>query len=268
MQITIFELNKSQDMKKLALSIIAFTTAIALNAQSGAHIQFKMSSTKGMTGTMDINHSEYGSLTEMKMAMPQMPGGEMIIKSLSKKSVPDVSYTIDDKNKTYKEQKKSTTAPANKEEKDVTVKKLGNETINGYKCAHALITEGTNASEVWNTKDFPDYDKYNEAMSDNKRFGTSKNQKALKDAGCEGFPVKMIKKGVDGTDEMSMELVKFEKKSFSASDFEIPAGYTKTEAPANPYGAPAGMKTQDEIMKMSPEERAKYIEELKKKYGK
>jgi hypothetical protein len=240
--------NKKPYMKKLTLSIIALT--------------------KGMSGTMDVNHSEYGSLSEMKMAMPQMPGGEMIIKSLSKKSVPDVSYTIDDKNKTYKEQKRNTTALANREEKDVTVKKLGNENVNGYKCAHAFITEGTNTSEVWNTKDIPDYDKYNEAMSDNKRFSTSKHQQALKDAGCEGFPVKMIRKGVNPDDEMSMELVKFEKKSFSASDFEIPVGYTKTEAPANPYGASAGMKTQDEIMKMSPEERAKYIEELKKKYGK
>ena len=66
-----------------------------------------------------------------------------------------------------------------------------------------------------------------------------------------------------------MELVKFEKASYSSSDFEIPAGYTKTEAAANPYGGAAmGIKSQEEIMKMTPEERANYIEEMKKKYGK
>jgi hypothetical protein len=252
-------------MKKIILTIIAVATAITLNAQGGAHFQFKITSDKGMSGTMDVKHGEAGSLSEMNMASPKMPGGAMIIKSLSKKSTPDVSYIIDDKNKTYREQKKST--HQNHEEKDVTVKKVGDETVNGYKCAHAIITEGNGTSEVWNSKDFGDYEKYMSAMDDKQMAFGAKRQKALKDAGCDGFPVKMIRKGEkDGG--MTMELVKYEKKSFSASEFEIPAGYTKTEATANPYSGAMGIKSQEEIMKMTPEERAKYIEEMKKKYGK
>src|ERR1700756_4592038 len=110
-------------MKKLTLSIVALITAICVNAQSGAHFQYKMSSDKGMGGTMDMNYSEYGHLSEVNMSAPQMPGGEMKMKSLSNKSNPDVSYIIDDKNKTYREQKQNTAAPVT-DEKEVTVKKL------------------------------------------------------------------------------------------------------------------------------------------------
>ncbi|MGZ3866432.1 MAG: DUF4412 domain-containing protein [Bacteroidia bacterium] len=258
-------------MKKLTLSIAALATALALNAQSGTHAQFKMTSARGMNGTMDLNYSETGHLSVMKSTSPQLPGGEMIIKSLYKKSTPDVTYMIDDKSKTYREQKKSATHK-NHEEKEVTVKKVGEETVNGYKCVHAVVTEELGGTtDTWNTKDIPDYAKYEEALTDNRQMHSSKRMKALKDAGCEGFPVKMTRKGKNDADGFTMELVKFEKKSFSASDFEIPAGYTKTEAPAGggyPGAAGMGVKSQEEIMKMTPEERQKYIEEMKKKYGK
>lgn len=256
-------------MKKLTLTIAMFAVTISVNAQSGSHSQFKLASGRGMNGTMDLNYSEYGHTSVMKSTAPQLPGGEMIIKSLSKKSSPDVTYMIDDKNKTYREVKKS--AGHRGEEKDVTVKKVGDETVNEYKCVHSIVTEENGATtDMWNTKDIPDYNKYAEALSENKQMGSSKREKALKDAGCEGFPVKMSRKGKSDADGFTMELVKFEKKSFPASDFEIPAGYTKSEGGAGAYPGAAGMgvKSQDEIMKMSPEERQKYIEEMKKKYGK
>ncbi|MGZ3864730.1 MAG: DUF4412 domain-containing protein [Bacteroidia bacterium] len=257
-------------MKKLTLSIATFAAAFSLSAQSGSHVQFKMTSARGMNGTMDVNYSEHGHLSVMKSTAPQLPGGEMVIKSLSMKSTPGVTYMIDDKNKTYREVKGS--AGHKGEEKDVTVKKLGEETVGGYKCTHALVTEENGATtDMWNTKDIPDYNKYAEALNENKQMGSGKREKALKDAGCEGFPVKMSRKGKNEADGFTMELVKFEKKSFPASDFEIPAGYTKSEAPAGggyPGAAGMGVKSQEEIMKMTPEERAKYIEDMKKKYGK
>ncbi len=251
-------------MKKISLLIIAIITAITLTAQNGAHIQFKITSAKGMNGTMDMKFSEFGTVTEMKMLAPQLPGGEMKSKSLSKKSNPDVFYVIDDVNKTYREQKKSAARPV-KDEKEITVKKLGEETVNGYKCVHALITEGTTTSEVWNTKDFADYEKYNAAFDENKSNVGGKRQKALKAAGCEGFSVKMIRKGNDKDPGMTMELVKFEKKTFTAADFELPTGYTKTENSAGAYPGAPGSKG---VGSMTAEERAKYIEEMKKKYGK
>jgi hypothetical protein len=251
-------------MKKIVLSLIAIVFASGMSAQNGAYIEFKMSSTKGATGTVKAKHSEFGSLSEMTMVIPQMPGGGMNTKALIQKSNPDVTYIINDKDKTYSERKKS---DASKEDnKTYEVKKIGEETVNGYKCVHAIITEGKETHEVWNTKDIADYDKYAEAMKTNERMSNSKREKALKDAGCEGFPVKTFHKGNEREGDFTMELVKLEKKTFSKSDFELPAGYTKSDAAQSP-GQPAGMKTQQEIMNMTPEERAKYIEEMKKQYG-
>jgi hypothetical protein len=253
-------------MKKLILfSAICFATAV--NSQNGATIEYKISSSKGPGGSMKINYSEFGSSSEFNMVIPQMPGGGMVTKGLIQKSNPDVTYMINDKNRSYSENKKSD-APAKEDNRTYEVKKLGEEKINGYKCVHALITEGKESHEVWNTKDIVDFAKYSEAFASDKKMSSGKRDKALKDAGCDGLPVKVVHKGNEKEGEKTMELVKVEKKTWSKSDFEIPAGYTKNESGTNPAGGTSGVKSQQEIMNMSPEERAKYIEELKKQYGK
>lgn len=255
-------------MKRFAFVLLT-SVSVALSAQNGAAIEYKLSSNKGATGTMKINFSEYGHTSEFHMVIPQMPGGGMTMKSMSMKSTPDVVYTINDNNKTYSEMKKSDAQA--QDNKTYSVKKIGEETVNGYKCVHALITEGNETEDVWNTKDIKEYNKYADAFNTNKRMGSEKREKALKDAGCDGFPVKFVHKGNEREGEMSMELVKMEKKNFSSSDFQLPTGYTKNDSSKPGAGSPSGapqMKSQEELMKMTPEERAKYVEELKKKYGK
>lgn len=215
---------------------------------------------------MSVKHSEYGSRSEVNMSSAKAPGGGMKMVSLIKKDTPDMIYMINESNKTYSEMKKGQ-GGSYEDEHTYTVKKIGNETVNGYKCVHSTITNEKNeVTEMWTSKDIMDYNKYSEVFNNDKKLGSNKREKALKDAGCEGFPVKMIRKTSEG--DATTELVKFEKKSYSKSDFEIPAGYTKSGS--GPTGAPAvpGMKSQEEIMKMTPEERAKYIEEMKKMYGK
>jgi len=253
-------------MKKTLLLISSLCVMGTVNAQNGAHMEYKITSTKGATGNVNVNYSEYGTASDFNMQVPQMPGGGFQQKSLSPAGS-DVIYMINDKDKTYSEMKK--TEPSNDDNKTYEVKKLGEEKVNGYKCVHALVTEGKETHEVWNTKDIADYGKYSEGFKNNRKFGSAKREQALKDAGCDGLPVKTVHKGNERDGDMTMELVKMEKKNFSKSDFEIPAGYTKSAAggaPAGP-GAP-GMKSREELMNMTPEERAKYVEEMKKKYGK
>ncbi|MGZ3883422.1 MAG: DUF4412 domain-containing protein [Bacteroidia bacterium] len=255
-------------MKRFAFVVLS-ALAISVQAQNGAAIDYKISSTKGASGTMKINFSEFGHSSEFNMVVPQMPGGGITMKSLSMKSTPDVIYTINDKNKTYTEAKKAETQA--QDTKTYSVKKVGEETVNGYKCIHAVITEGNETEDVWNTKDIKEYNKYAEAYNTNKRLGSEKREKALKEAGCDGFPVKVVHKGNEREGDMTMELVKMEKKNFSSTDFQLPTGYTKSDSSKPAGGAPNGapqMKSQEELMKMTPEERAKYVEELKKKYGK
>jgi len=172
-------------------------------------------------------------------------------------------YTINDQNKTYSES--SPIDPANQDTKTYVVKKLGEEIINGYTCVHAIITEGNETHEVWNTKDIPDFSKYEEAFKSNKRIGSQKREQALKEAGCDGFPVKTLHKGNGREGDVTIELVKIEKKAFTRAPFEIPAGYVKTAGGSSLGGGE--MKSQQDLMNMTPEERAKYMEEMKKKYG-
>jgi hypothetical protein len=257
-------------MKNLILIPALALTALITNAQNGASFEYKITSTKGMNGTSLMKYSEYGTMSTMNMNAPQMPGGGMTMTTLSKKDNPDVFYMLNDKSKTYTENKRGGGSATHEDNSTYTVKKIGNETINGYKCVHATVTSDKGSTtEVWNTKDFADYNKYSEALNSNSKMGSSKREIALKDAGCEGFPVKMIQKDKKEEGEMVMELQKMEKKTFSKSDFEIPSGYTKSGgAGASPAGGIPGMKTQEEIMKMTPDERAKYAEEMKKLYGK
>ena len=249
-------------MKTKILLIIASLYSFILNSQNGAYVEFKITSGKGYNGTAKVNVSEFGSVSEFNMVIPQMPGGGVKNKSLTQKDKPGIIYTINDQNKTYSET--SPTDPTNQDLKTYTVKKIGEETLNGYKCVHALVTEGNETHEVWNTKDITDFSKYSEAFKSNKRMGSQKREQALKDAGCDGLPVKTFHKGNAQEGDMTMELVKLEKKNFNKSDFEIPAGYTKGPSSS----VMSGVKTQQELMNMSPEERAKYIEELKKQHGK
>jgi hypothetical protein len=250
-------------MKKQFISLALLCLAGLIHAQNGAYIEYKITSSRGANGSAKVNFSEFGSVSVFNMIIPQMPGGGMTIKSLTQKNSPELIYMINDNNKTYSEKKRSDMA--NEDNKTYTVKKLGEETVNGYKCVHAMITEGAETHEVWNTKDVADYAKYAESFKSNSRMGSAKREQALKDAGCDGLPVKSFHKGNAREGDMTMELVKIEKKNFTSADFDIPAGYTKTEGMG--LGAPA-VKSQQEIMSMSPEERAKYIEEMKKMRGK
>jgi hypothetical protein len=257
-------------MKKLNLVLSAICISALSIAQNGAAIEYKITSSKGAGGTMKVNYSEFGNLSEFNMSAPSMPGGGMKNKSLSMKSNPDVIYMINDQNKTYSEMKKGQGQQGGEDNRTYTVKKIGTETVAGYKCTHAIVNDGKESHDIWTTKDIADYSKYAEALDNGRKMGSSKEQKALKDAGCEGFPAKVSHKN-EREGEFTMELVKIEKKNFSKSDFELPAGYSKSAGPGagGPAGAAGmpGMKTQEEIMKMTPEERAKWAEEMKKQYG-
>jgi hypothetical protein len=250
-------------MKTLLSFLSLLLCSSVLPAQNGASIEYKISSSRGANGTMKVNFSEFGSVSEFNMAAAQMPGA-MSVKSLHKRSNPDVSYTINDKNKTYSENPYKENQAA-EDTKKYTVKKLGEETVNGYKCVHAIVTEDSETHEVWNTKDIAAYASYMETFKSNKQISSQKREAALKAAGCDGLMVKAIHKGNEREGDVTIQLVNLEKKNFSQSDFEIPAGYTKQSSAANTI---SGIKSQEEIMKMSPEERQRYMEELKKAYGK
>ncbi len=153
-----------------------------------------------------------------------------------------------------------------------TVKKLGKETVNGYSCEHVLLTRAGDAKsemEWWTSKDISGLNY--ESMRGLMRRGSQNDEgmmKALRDAGADGFVVKMVtrEKG-SPTPVATMELTKVEKKSLPASMFEIPAGYTKQEGMMGAAGVMASPEQPEQMRKamenLTPEQR-KQIEEMMK----
>ena len=96
--------------------------------------------------------------------------------------------------------------------------------------------------------------------------------KALKDAGVDGFVVKMItrEKG-NPTPVATMELTKVERRSLPGSLFEIPAGYTKQEGMMGAASVMAPPGAGDEMRKalenMTPEQRKQIEEMMKRQQG-
>ncbi|HEX7529206.1 MAG TPA: DUF4412 domain-containing protein, partial [Thermoanaerobaculia bacterium] len=156
-----------------------------------------------------------------------------------------------------------------------TVKVLGSERILGYSTKHVLVSRPGDHSEmeVWTTKDIMGLSY--ETMRGLMRRGSSDDDgsmlKGLRDAGADGFFVKVVTREKGKAEPLTtMELTKAEKKSLSASIFEIPSGYKKQEGMMGAAGvvSPEAAEQMRKAMEnMTPEQR-KQMEEMMKKQQK
>lgn len=247
-------------MKRLAFILAAgLLAASSLNAQNGAHIQMKTTSTrtsgpnqKTNNSTTDIYVGTEGSRMEINMKMPEKDTTIKMV-MLQLKSRPHVAISLDERTKTYTETTSSDTSSTDTSK--YTVKVVGNEMVNGYACKHVTITDSWGSADEWLTTSI-DYNQYADYFRNDRSLRTSAKEKALTAAGVSGFPVKITRK--TNYSSTVMELVSFKKETVDASMFKIPDGYTKREIPT--YGTPGGKDYRN----MTPEERKKYMEELMK----
>jgi len=163
---------------------------------------------------------------------------DMKIVMLQKNDTPDALYRINDADKSYTEMnlaKMRDMAGQQMSTKKYTVEKLGQETLLGYKTQHVLLKDqdagdGKGMSiEMWVAKELLDYATFSKLQARRgKGAGEEAMIKALKDADADGMPLKSIATTPEGM-KVTMEVAKVDKKALSASTFEIPAGYTKSE---------------------------------------
>jgi hypothetical protein len=198
-------------------------------------LEMKMTMPNGGGGTIKLLLGKAGARTEMEVVAPQMQGQAMHMSFLMKKDNPDVAYGIDDARKTYaeiniKQQREMARSMSAKQK--YTAKKIGNEKVLGYDCVHAKVTnERGEETDVWTNKTIMDQERVMSAFG-GRAPADEGMLRALKDAGADGFFVKLVHKSKDGGQDTSVELVKAEKKALPDSTFEIPSGYTKQEGPA------------------------------------
>jgi hypothetical protein len=153
---------------------------------------------------------------------------------LGRASMPHYSIMLHSETKTYSLHIIDTAA-VNRSGWTYQVTKIGTERVGGYDCIHARVTlskPGTKepiTEDIWNSSQVPGY----AAL---KSLATTQNvtpqfMKALEQAGCDGFIVRMTMHGAAYS--MEMLLTQSIRKDFSASEFEIPTGYT-AESRVNP----------------------------------
>ncbi len=261
-------------MKKTALVVLAGAVLAATPAlaQFEGEVTFKMTMREG-GGTGKAYVSKVGARSELELQAARMP---MKMVTLMKYANPDILYMINDASRSYAEMdlKKLREQAAKSQGQKETwhLQKLGRETVNGYSCEHVLLTRTDNSkaeSEWWTSKDIAGLN-YESMRSLTRRPGQSDEgiPKALRDAGADGFVVKMVtrEKG-DPNPLATMELTKVERKRVPASLFEVPAGYTKQEGMLGAASVVAPPEAQEKMRKamenLTPEQR-KQIEDMMK----
>jgi len=260
-------------VKITATLFISFLFIGILNAENSSIISYTISSENLSIGIMKMTLSSAGAVVEMNT---NIMGNSIKIKTISKASDINKSYIINDSQKSYSiiENKDD----KNQKEEEVVVVKIGEETINGYKCTHSKITKNGETTEMWTTKSIlNEFEKYNGIVAAIGRGNTQSStmEMAMKKAGCDGFPVKIIQQQdfeMEDEDNLEhnetvtkivIELVSVEKKDLPLSTFEIPAGYKEVSALKNILG---GEFDAEKFMNMSPEEKQKFMEEMQEKF--
>jgi hypothetical protein len=189
-----------------------------------------------------------------------MPSGGIKTISIIQADKPNTVISLDERTKTYSETEvKEQAAPT---DNNCTVKIIGKEKAGNYNCTHVMVTENGHQTEYWMTTEISDFSKYGSSRKTNKYMGSGNAYAAMTKSGVTGFPVKTLSKDPKAG-EIVIELVKLEKQDVPSSQFNIPSGYTKkTAAPQAP------VIDVQKLQSMTPEERQKYAEELKKQYEK
>ncbi len=216
-------------------AIKIYTTA---NGGSGIYYEYTIeTNTKQSGDSKSISKMYFTSdgegRSEMNLAAMMGAKNTSPLVVIGRMEQPHYSVILDDENKVYSLNVIDTALINNHFEK-YQVTKIGNETVNGYNCVHAKLVSTTGSGmfksssteDIWTSVDVPGYALLKKATL--QQNVTPAMMKALDDAGCGGFFVKMI--AGDGKDySMTMQLTKAEKQSFAASMFSIPAGYTESK---------------------------------------
>lgn len=226
-------------------------------AQTGLQYEYVVSGKTeqgSVSGTMLMQMMNGNSRMEMRMSVPGAPPMLMVMLTLQQK--PGVSYELIDASKAYVEHVTSTT-PSQYEVMQVGAA----EKVGSFNATKVKLKIDGEEQWMWVSKDVPGYGSF--ASVHNQEWDVQALFNALKAKGVEGFPVKMeqAQQGVSFT----MQMVKAEQKPLDAKLFQLPADYKKQASTTPMQGMP--QVDMDKLMKMSEEERARYLEELKKQYG-
>jgi hypothetical protein len=151
--------------------------------------------------------------------------------------MPRYSLWLDVEQKTYRLHVIDTAAINRPDGSTYQVTRIGNESVAGYSCIHSKLSitmansKTTIVEDIWTSADVPGFAAIEKMFVS--QHVTPQMMKALDQAGCGGFFVKINVHSAAYS--MDMVLAKATRKTFPASDFEIPSGYTEASN-VSPFG--------------------------------
>jgi len=232
-----------------------------------------------VSGTGKIYFSKTGWRYEVEMSSPEVArrtGGKPFrMCMLGKISDPDVVYSVNEAMKTYAvihtSRMRELAAKAAGGPKKFRVRKLGESKVAGLPCREVRIREenGSTAIEACVSKEFVSGD-WLTAMQGNQR---GEWLTALKEAGVEGYPVRMsVTTGDQAAAKTTMEITGIDRRAVPPAMFEVPPGYEQKSMMENMAQSPEQAQQMENARKqlekametMTPEQR-KMMEEMLKK---
>lgn len=246
--------------KHLALPFIIFF-AFRLSAQ-GTYLEYKTSSADaGVSGTSKVYSLNGNIRTETQMSLHS--AGAIHATMLVLKDSLNRFFILDDEQKTYMGMDRN--SPQLQKESDpaqyeITV--VGKEKVNGFNATHIKVKrkDMPDLQDIWVSTEILNYKKY---MSVRSKYASEGFMKALLAKGVDGFPVRLNMS--EHGNQVQVDLVKYEQRSIDPSLFSL-AAYHASQRPA----AGGNAQTQEmmqRIQNMSPEERQKFIEEMRKQHS-
>ncbi len=226
-----------------------FALAARAFAQSEGIAEFKGSINAGQGRTIQTSGKVYFARavacrseweTDMSSLLKgrYVPGGAIPARhktiTIQKLSEPDRVISLNDERKTYTitdlKSLRGEVAPG-ASSKTHTVKKLGRDTVAGLACEKATVTssDGTRTALCVATEMIPSSAW---GAAQNWREDSSDMMNALRDAGLDGFPIRMTVhlKG-ESQAAYTLELVRLETRPVPSSVFEVPPGYAEAKSP-------------------------------------
>jgi hypothetical protein len=235
--------NYNAEQRRMAISpadsAAAISTFKSANGGSGVFYQYSM--------VYDFKQKENGMPTRDTSSMYLteggnvrneigMFGGKMVV--IGHSNQPKYSIVLYPASHTYQLNIIDTALINSASGENYSVTKIGNETVMGYPCTHARLVMTSNSKsktqiteDLWMSQEIPGYSIYKQLAARAVQGGrnvTPKMMQALEQAGCTGFIVKMQMQSADVS--AVMQMITAEQKSFPASAFEIPAGYSKSDS--------------------------------------
>ena len=241
-------------MKRTTLSFLLLIYAAAVWAQ-GAYVEFRVTTSQtGPAGSSKIYYRDGNTRAEISLNSQQASGHTDHVSLILKDSA-NKAFILNQTDMTYTTIDLTNVTKTDNDPSQYLITVIGKEMVNGYLCTHIRMKRVTSKTDedVWISLNVPNYKQF---MNIKSKYTSMGFFKAIAAKGVAGFPVRMVLP--ENGHNIQVDLAKSEVKDIPASLFSL-KGYKRGAAPMQ-----GPEDVMNKIKSMTPEERKKFLDEVRK----